>query len=506
MGPAPAGLPYRCSFPFRMRALGAAALLVAAGCTSVTPAPVRPTTGDVRATPGRTANHVPGPTSTATTTPNPTLPSAGLTGIHKIQHVIVIMQENRSFDHYFGTFPGVNGIPMSSGVPTVCAPDPKTGLCVQPFHDPGFADTGGPHHADDAITDFNGGRMDGFIKAAREAAQRVCRFQFDPGCSNLKPDVMGYKTAAEIPNYWTYAHQFVLQDAMFEPDASWSLPAHLSLVSGWSAKCPVPGDPMHCFTDIAEPDWNHFGLKPNPDYAWTDLTYLLHQAGISWGYYVANGTQPDCEDGEIICTPIAQRAGTPGIWNPLPFFDTVAQDRQTGNVKEQGDFFSELAAGTLPQVSWLVPDGVHSEHPPGLISDGQAYVTDIVNAVMRSPEWSSSAIFLAWDDWGGFYDHVAPPVVNAMGYGLRVPGLVISPYARTGLIDHQTLSFDAYLKFIEDDFLAGARIDPATDGRPDARPTVVENASILGNLTADFNFSQAPRPPLILDPRPSAGN
>jgi phospholipase C len=111
-------------------------------------------------------------------------------------------------------------------------------------------------------------------------------------------------------------------------------------------------------------------------------------------------------------------------------------------------------------------------------------------------------IFLAWDDWGGFYDHVTPPSVDANGYGLRVPGIVISPYAKTGYIDHQTLSFDAYLKFIEDDFLDGARIDPATDGRPDSRPDVRENAPQLGDLTQDFDFSQPPRAPLVLAANP----
>jgi phospholipase C len=123
-----------------------------------------------------------------------------------------------------------------------------------------------------------------------------------------------------------------------------------------------------------------------------------------------------------------------------------------------------------------------SEHPPALISNGQAWVTNTINAVMRSPQWDSTAIFLTWDDWGGFYDHVVPPHVDENGYGLRVPGLVISPYARRGYIDHQVLSFDAYLKFIEDDFLGGARIDPKTDGRPDPRPDVREKARILGNL------------------------
>jgi phospholipase C len=122
---------------------------------------------------------------------------------------------------------------------------------------------------------------------------------------------------------------------------------------------------------------------------------------------------------------------------------------------------------------------------------------------MRSPDWHSTAIFLTWDDWGGFYDHVRPPVVDDQGYGLRVPGLVISPYAKRGFIDHQTLSFDAYLKFIEDDFLAGARIDPKTDGRPDPRPNVRENQPTLGDLADDFDFQRKPQPPLILRPHPA---
>jgi phospholipase C len=110
----------------------------------------------------------------------------------------------------------------------------------------------------------------------------------------------------------------------------------------------------------------------------------------------------------------------------------------------------------------------------------------------------STAIFLTWADRGGFYDHVTPPTVDENGYGLRVPGIVISAYAKAGYIDHQTLSFDAYVKFIEDDFLSGARIDPKTDRRPDLRPDVRENVSVLGDLRHDFDFSQTPRKPLVL--------
>jgi phospholipase C len=133
---------------------------------------------------------------------------------------------------------------------------------------------------------------------------------------------------------------------------------------------------------------------------------------------------------------------------------------------------------------------------------GQRHVTQVINAAMNGPDWDETAIFVTWDDWGGFYDHVRPPRVDLNGYGIRVPGLVISPWARRGLIDSQTLSFDAYLKLIEDLYLGGQRLDPATMSRPDSRPTVREDAAILGNLLKEFDFTQDPLPPLILDPHP----
>jgi phospholipase C len=145
-----------------------------------------------------------------------------------------------------------------------------------------------------------------------------------------------------------------------------------------------------------------------------------------------------------------------------------------------------------------MPSLADSEHPASPVSAGQAYVTSLVNAIMQGPNWNSCVVFLSWDDWGGFYDHVPPPVVDGNGYGLRVPGIVISPYAKQGFIDHQVLSHDGYNKFIEDLFLGGQRIDPRTDGRPDPRPGVRESATVLGDLLADFDFTQPPRPPLVL--------
>ncbi len=430
---------------------------------------------------------------------------------NKIDHVVIIMQENRSFDSYFGTYPGADGIPMQEdGTPTVCASEPQTDECVTPFHDTNDKNAGGPHGAKNATSDIDGGKMDGFVQQAREGRNKICQDPNDPRCggSGQHEDSMGYHDKREIPNYWTYAQNYVLQDHMFEPNASWSLPEHLFMVSEWSAKCSKVGDPMSCQNELQNPDKIQKGKtttasgSSQPDYPWTDLTYLLHNNNVSWAYYLEQGTQPDCDDDEMTCPPKPQNAKVPQIWNPLPYFDTVKDDGQLDNVQDYSNFYEDAKNGTLPEVSWVVPNGKDSEHPPGLVSDGQAYVTSLINSIMQGPNWDSTAIFLTWDDWGGFYDHVQPPAVDENGYGLRVPGLVISPYARQGSIDHQTLSFDAYVKLIEDLFLGGQRLDPETDGRPDPRPDVRENAPQLGDLLEDFDFSQPPRAPVMLSPYP----
>ena len=470
------------------------ALLAAAACTSVAGSTVDQTA----------------PTSTAisTSAPAPTVETDGPKGFDNIQHVIFIVQENRSFDHYFGTFPGADGIPAKDGHFTVCAPDPYTGLCAKPYHLPELVNFGGPHGDEDTTTDVNGGAMDGFVRAVTDPTWG-CAGSRDPvDCKGTlgpqgQPDVMGYHDAREIPNYWTWAAAYGLQDRMFAPADSWTLPAHLFLVSAWAATCGDPHDPMSCRSDVdlkGTLDNQAQGRHP-ATYAWTDITYLLHKHDVSWAFYAGRDL---CEH-----PPCARKGNTPAQ-NPLPAFTTVHEGHQLDHIQEHRDFLRALNDNTLPAVSWLTPgQGGISEHPQQgkewPLTDGQAYVTKMVDAVMRSSSWESTAIFITWDDWGGFYDHVEPPVVDVNGYGLRVPGLIISPWVKPGLIDHQTLTFDAYLKFIEDLFLNGERLDPQTDGRPDSRPTVREDVGILGDLRKEFDFEQPPLDPMPLPRYPQPG-
>jgi phospholipase C len=449
-----------------------------------------------------TGNHMPAAPSSSTT-----IPLQLAHAREKIKHIVIIMQENRSFDHYFGTYPGADGIPMKNGVPTVCSNDPVIGQCIQPFHDSSDINYGGPHGWIAASRDVNGGKMDGFVKSVMEGRKGYCSNPATPGCTSGEqgPDVMGWHDAREIPNYWTYAQNFVLHDRMFEPSASWSLPAHLFMVSGWSATCSNPDDPMSCVDNIDNPAPGLSKSSRKEDYAWTDLTYLLHRSNVSWGYYLTEGIEPDCANDQMFCDQQPMKLDVPGVMNPLRNFTTVHDNGQLDHIRKTEVFLTDLKNNSLPSVSWVIPENGVSEHPPASIHAGQAYVTALINAIMQSSYWESTIIILAWDDWGGFYDHVPPPKVDVNGYGLRVPALLISPYAKKGLIDHQTLSFDAYLKLIEDVFLNSQRIDPGTNGRPDPRPSVREMNPQLGDLLNDLDFSQAPLPPLILPIDPPSG-
>jgi phospholipase C len=399
-----------------------------------------------------------------------------------IKHVVVVMLENHSFDNYFGTFPGANGIPS-----TACVPNPATGQCLAPYHNP--LPDGYPHdmpHTNAAVVaDIDKGKMDGFLKQQQNA------------CKCAATSSLGYYNASDIPIFWRYAEDYTLQDNLFEQITSWSFPSHVFLLSEWAASCTSPTNPMSCTgtPKMGFPGWKTW---PAPNtLPWTDMTYLLYTHGVSWGYYNADGTQPVCAS--TGCTMAkATSQGTHIWWNPLPWFLDVQQDKQLANISVQGAFYSALASDTPPAVSWVIPNNFQSGHPGVSTNPGsEEFAVDVINAIESSPEWDSTAIFLAWDDGGGEYDQVVPPTVDALGYGMRVPGILISAYGKHGYIDHQTLSFDAYNKFIEDTFLNSQRLDPANDGRPDSRPSVRENNPLLGDLNQEFNFSGPPSPPIL---------
>jgi len=378
-----------------------------------------------------------------------------------IQHIVIIEMENRSFDNYFGKYPGVNGIPNN----VQCNPDKDTGQCIYPYHDHLLRNYGGPHGSEAFGVDLDNGKMDGFIAAVE---------QFQGGSPN--PDeVMGYHTCDEIPVYCNYAAQYTIADNNFAASISWSIMAHLYLVSAWSAICLIPGDQYSCHSSN-EVDYHH------PNYAWTDITFLLYKHGVTWGYFASpHGIlQPyDQDDG------IGQNEFTGTQWSPLPGFKDVIVDHQLGNVQTDDAFIADATAGLLPSVSWVTPPFNSSDHPSANIDNGQAWVKKQIDAVMQGPNWSTTVILLTWDEWGGFYDHVVPPVIDGQGFGFRTPLIIIGPMVKTGYVDHQLLSSDAYLKLIEDEFLGGERIDN-NDGRPDPRPDVRENTPGLGDIRNDF--------------------
>jgi phospholipase C len=265
--------------------------------------------------------------------------SSGASGIHKIKHVVVIMQENRSFDSYFGTYPNADGIPRKNGKPSPCLPNSKSGKCERPYADHADVNGGGPHSQDNASADVNGGKMNGFVDQATNA-QRGCSDPTNPACANTNtPDVMGYHPRGDIPNYWSFADDYVLQDHMFEPNASWSLPEHLFQVSEWSANCTQHDNPSSCTNALQAPGLPpDFGgrrvigqRRPDPIYAWTDLTYLLHQNQVSWGYLSSTEpnptvrTTPQCRARPCVRTP-RRRASGPHCRTSTPSAPTESSE------------------------------------------------------------------------------------------------------------------------------------------------------------------------------------
>ncbi|HYK52647.1 MAG TPA: alkaline phosphatase family protein [Candidatus Eremiobacteraceae bacterium] len=392
-----------------------------------------------------------------------------------VQHIVIFTMENRSFDEMFGTYPGVNGIPN----PAPCNPDPNSGQIVCLYHSHTLVEYGGPHGDLAERVDLDGGKLDGFITAAEMVRQG------QPNHDPYPDEVMGYHTCNDLPVYCRFARRGVLADNFYSATTSFSTPAHLFMVSNWSAKCLIPRDPLSCYS------FNDPNVKTNPppDFAWTDITWLLHKAGVSWGYYVytdkfVSMLPGDTADGEA---PIPDSVyNEVSDWNPLPAFDDVKEDGEFANLQPGASFIAALETGTLPAISWVIPPFKSSDHPTASLADGQMWLTNEVSAVETSVYAPSTLVIIWWDDWGGFYDHVVPFTVDSLGYGFRTPLILLGPMVKAGTIDHQLLSTDAFNKLIEDLFLGSRRIDPVTDGRPDPRPDVREADPYLGDLRKDL--------------------
>jgi phospholipase C len=298
---------------------------------------------------------------------------------------VIVLQENHSFDNYFGTYPGADG---TLGKP-LCLPNVPGGtVCTSPYHEATLTPVDLNHDWKAAHADFNLGRMDGFV--------------YTEG----NPGTMGYFERADLPRYWKAADQYVLCDHYFTSVMSESAPNHLFLVAGTSGGIQ---------------DDNVPATLPFPP-----IFEQLDQKAISWKVY--GFTQ---------------------------WYERFAYVQKTPGTKSKfgpsGAFPKDVAGATLPEVSWVIGAPGGTEHPPQNVQLGQDSVADdIVNAVGRSPYWDSTAVFLTWDDFGGFYDHVAPPVVDAFGYGFRVPCIVVSPYARSGFIDSVVNDHTSILRFVED--------------------------------------------------------
>jgi len=389
--------------------------------------------------------------------PAPAAPKAPPPGTGKIDHVIWIIQENHSFDNYFGTFPGADGIPPSTCLPKL----PGSRACVKPFHMPitqPACDLS--HFWNAAHAAYDNGRMDGFVWAEGS------------------PNTMGYYDDRDIPNYWTYARRYTLCDRFFSSFLGPSTQNHFYTVAAQDG-----GMILMCWTLKQCREL----LDDHDDYfSFASMVKLFNETHLSWKYYsetvpYAPGQVRKPTDNSDNSHPDPKEFRA---WNPLPGFKEVRTNPASmARLVPLTQYYKDLKGGTLPSVSWITPAFRDSEHPPAPIDQGMWYVTRVVNALMQSPYWKNSVIFLTWDDYGGFYDHVQPPVVDSLGYGPRVPMIVISPYAKQGYISHTTHDFCSVLKFIEERWGLGhltARDDQADDmhevfdfGQPPNAPTVI---------------------------------
>jgi phospholipase C len=393
-----------------------------------------------------------GPLAAGATEPEPNTP---------IRHFMVLLQENHTFDNYFGTYPGADGIP-----PDVCMPvDPaahriqwhrRGGVaasdvnCVQPWHIGSQPIEDLDHSEATFLAQFDDGRLDGFVQA------------IDARNENGR-QAMGYYDGQDLPFYWNLAERYTLFDRFFSSAKSGSLENHMFWVAGKAGNV----------ADLGPGD----GFDPGPPTIFDEL----QSAGVSWKFYVQNYS-PRINYQNLAHIKDANRTSQV-VWNPLLYYRRFVEDPVlSSHIVDLSQYFDDLENGSLPSVAYIVPAG-SSEHPPGSIIAGQRFVRSLLNPLMQSGAWDSSAFLLAYDDWGGWYDHVSPPQVDSSGYGFRVPAILVSPYAKVGRIDSTTYDFASILRFIEENY---------------DLPALAERDAGANSLASAFDFSHAPRAPEIV--------
>jgi len=363
-----------------------------------------------------------------------------------IKHFIFLMQENHSFDNYFGTYPGADGPPPGTCIPV--DPTRPGGRCVEPFRVGGRAITDLGHSRLVHDEQFRGGQMDGFVAAAGLVGSENGRI------------AMGYYDDRDIPFYWNVADEYVLFDRLFTSAAGGSVANHMYWITGQSGNLSGETIPPGGFTNIPT------------------IFDRLDAAGVSWKFYIQN-----YDPAITFRNPGTGDRQSQIVWAPLLAYPRYLDNpRLKSRIVDTEQFHDDLANGTLPEVAYMVPAG-SSEHPPGIPREGQRFVRNLINALMRSNYWSTSAFMWAYDDWGGWYDHVPPPRVDESGYGFRTPALLVSPYARRGHIDSTTLDFTSALKFIEDNW----GVEP-----------LAKRDRAAKSIAGAFDFTKPPRPAVLL--------
>jgi phospholipase C len=375
-----------------------------------------------------------------------------------IKRVVYLLLENRSFDNLFGRFPGANGtqVGVSYGreVPLRRCPDWLPGDL--------------PHDHAAALKNFNSGALDGFAIGA---------FGWIYGYSQFFEE--------DIPNYYRWAREYVLSDNFFGSQNGPSFPNHLYSISGsgggtldnpenirvlregdqqyksWG--CDAYGDDVYVLVQ----DENGQVTKHDTCFSLPTVGEQLSERNIDWSSYAASPNQPGY------------------IWQAYSAIENVyTTDLWDRHMAPVDRLLRDIEASALPSVTWITPRFQLSDHPPYSTGHAHNWVTDVVNGIMRSPMWDSVAIFVTWDEWGGFYDHVAPPALDHIDLGFRVPMLVVSPYAKRGYIDDGLGEFTSPLRFVADNW---------------DLPYLTYRYRLVHNFEHVFDFDQAPRPP---DPRP----